>query len=144
LELEPITWTRLCTLQAAAEVIRKVSHLRLGLLVDNLHLHRSGATVAQLEKLSLPPPRLIHLCDAPQEFDPSPEALKHLAREGRLFPGEGQLDLLPVMKLAGNETVVSIEVPNREYRCAFAPLERAQRALSAARSVGEMAGIQHW
>ena len=135
LELEPITWTRISTPRAAAEIIHKVSHSRLGLLADTLHFHRAGFTHEELMALALPVPRLIHLCDAPLEFDPAPEAMKRTARESRLFPGEGQLELTPFLKLAGDQTVVSIEVPNTKYLRTFTPAQRALRALDAAKSV---------
>jgi sugar phosphate isomerase/epimerase len=135
LELEPITWTQIRTLRNAAEVIRKVAHPRLGLLLDTLHFHRAGSTLEELSALGLPAPRLIHLCDAQREFDPAPEAMKRTAREARLFPGEGDLDLAPFFKLVSAETIVSIEVPNIEYRRIHTPADRAHRALTAARTL---------
>lgn len=135
LELEPITWTQISTPLAAAEIIRKVSHSRLGLMVDTLHFHRAGFTHEELAALALPAPRLIHLCDAPLEFDPTPEAMKQTAREARLFPGEGQLELAPFLELAGNQTVVSLEIPNTRYLRTFTPAQRALRAIEAAKSL---------
>lgn len=131
LELEPITWTRVHNLDQAACLIRAVGDPRLGLLVDALHWHRSGSTRAEFDSLGLPAPRLVHLCDALRLFDPSPEALKRTAREQRLLPGEGELDLKSVMELAAPNAVISLEIPNKEYRRLYGPNERAFRALEA-------------
>lgn len=129
LELEPITWTRVHTLGQAARLIRAVGDPRLGLLVDALHWHRSGATRAEFESLRLPKPRLIHLCDALLSFDLSSEALKRTAREQRLLPGEGELDLKPLIQLAAPDAVISLEIPNKEHRRLYSPKERAFLAL---------------
>ena len=133
LELEPITWTRVHILDGAARLIHAVSDTRLGLLVDALHWHRSGSTLGEFRALRLPAPRLVHFCDAVlPTFSPSPEALKREAREQRLFPGQGELDLNSLLELTTHETVVSLEIPNLEYRRLYGPGERAERALKNA------------
>jgi sugar phosphate isomerase/epimerase len=101
----------MATLQDALRVMGKVSHPNAKLLIDVLHLVRSGGTVADVGRLDLPLIGYIHLCDAPAEH-PGQDNLTQESREGRLFPGEGQLELAELMNMLPPTMPVSLEAPH--------------------------------
>jgi sugar phosphate isomerase/epimerase len=92
LEFLPALATR--TLQQATSIVARVDHPNVRVLVDALHLARSGGTPADVA--ALPPGTVpyLQLCDAPAVLaDTSPAGLIHEALHARLLPGEGDLPL---------------------------------------------------
>ena len=51
------------------------------------------------------------ICDAPAERPATMEAMIHAAREERMFPGEGGIDLVSLAKAMPADITISIEVP---------------------------------
>jgi sugar phosphate isomerase/epimerase len=107
-------------------------------IVDALHLARSGGTPADVAALVARTPGrfpVVHLCDAPAvPRSDSPEALAEESREDRLLPGDGELPLLRLLAAtAGSRAFV--EAPVRASSgVAFA--ERARRAAAALANLG--------
>lgn len=132
--LEPISWNPVRTLAQAAAILRAADQPNAGILVDALHFHRMGESLAELA--ALPPGwlRLCHLCDAPAGFDPAPDALRREARTARLLPGEGELPLAALLATLPRDITLSVEVPSQGM-LALPPRVRADRALAAARRV---------
>jgi sugar phosphate isomerase/epimerase len=86
------------TLHDALGVVQEVDRPNGGVLVDNLHLARSGGSPADLAAV---PPELLpylQIADAPATLeDRTPERLRDEALNGRLLPGEGELPLAEVL-----------------------------------------------
>ncbi|MBS0551207.1 MAG: sugar phosphate isomerase/epimerase, partial [Proteobacteria bacterium] len=57
------------------------------------------------------------------------------ARAERLFPGEGGLDLLGLLRAVPRDLPLSIEVPTHALARTVGATERARRALAATRRV---------
>jgi sugar phosphate isomerase/epimerase len=134
-DLEPMPWTATTSLGQAAECIAKVAQPNAGLLVDVLHFHRCGSDLDTLRTIPDHWFNLFQICDALREFDPSHEAMQRLSRSARLLPGEGELDILPLLAQMPAHTTISVEVPNLEDAERFTPSERAVRALQASKRV---------
>lgn len=86
-----------------------------GILVDALHLERSGGTVAAIGKVH--PKRIVlaQLCDAKKRRTaPSMEDLITEARTERLAPGDGDLQLFDFLDALPDEVEIEYEVPRPE------------------------------
>lgn len=113
-ELEYMAWRAVKTFDDALEVVTSAGQTNGGILIDALHLSRTGGTVQDI----LRAPDFIHsvqLCDAIEEQVPdNPEALLQEARSGRLAPGQGSLPLKALLASLNEGTKISLEVPTHE------------------------------
>lgn len=107
---EFITWNALRTLAQARQVQAAVGASNLGILVDTLHLARTGGTAGDL--LATPPQAFayVQLCDAgaavPAGLDVIAEARGH-----RLLPGEGELPLAGYLAALPGGIPITVEAP---------------------------------
>lgn len=110
-DLECMAWRRVASFADALEVVSTANRHNGGLLVDALHLSRSGGCPTDLRTA---PARLIRsaqLCDAVAVRPTTQEALIKEARSGRLPPGQGALPLRELLAELADETALSVEVP---------------------------------
>src|SRR5581483_2847820 len=134
-DLEFMPWTFVPDMPAASRIVAKTRSPAAGILVDALHFDRSGG---RLEDLGNIPPGRLHywqICDAPAERPATTEALMHAAREERMFPGEGGIDLVGLAKAMPPGITISIEVPTATLAKTVDAETRARRALHGARAV---------
>ena len=117
------------TLQDALRVLGKVAHPNARLLIDLLHLDRSGGTPADVAGLDPASIGYIHICDAPAA-QPEPARLTEESRSGRLYPGEGALPVAQIMALLPSDMPVSLEAPHRD-QAGLPAAERLRRAGAA-------------
>jgi len=139
--LEFVTFAGVVDLAGAVEVLETVARPNARLMVDTLHAHRSGVTVDEIARTD---PRLfgfIHLCDGPGPVpsleDPS---MIGVARGGRLYAGEGGIDIAGMVK-AMPEVPVSIELPNEEETKERGRSGHASRCLETAKAYFAANGI---
>jgi sugar phosphate isomerase/epimerase len=109
LEYVPIAGVR--TLADAVEVLTTIKRDNAGLMVDTHHFQRAGDKVEDLDKLPREWFHFAHLCDAPAEIPTEREELVRIMREGRLYLGQGGIDVAGILKHMP-EMVYSIELPN--------------------------------
>jgi sugar phosphate isomerase/epimerase len=111
IDLEIMPWRQIGTLDAAVEAVAAAGMANVGVLVDALHLARSGSRPADL--IGLPPSmiRSVQLCDAPAERPADVAGLIAEARGGRLPPGLGALPLGDLIGVIPQDAVISVEVP---------------------------------
>jgi sugar phosphate isomerase/epimerase len=132
--LEFAVFTGVKSLEQALRVIERAQQPNAGLLVDTLHLARTGVSLEALRAVS---PDLLHymqLCDATAVGPSTPEARLEEALRGRLLPGDGELPLVEVLRALPPGLAISVEAPSKAL--ADAPPEvRAQRALEATQRV---------
>lgn len=119
--LEFMAFRGIRSLDDALRIAARVDHPSLGILVDALHLQRSGGTPAALAKVDRRLPCYVQLCDAPAA---APADLMHEARYGRLYPGEGELPLRQLLEALPPQVAVSVEAPN-SARYGLPPTQRA-------------------
>jgi sugar phosphate isomerase/epimerase len=133
-DLEFPSWTDTPDLQAAAAVVAAVDKPNAGILVDTLHFDRSRSRLEDLRNLPRKWFHFIHLCDAPKEMPDTTEGIIYTAREGRLFPGEGGLDLNAMLDCMP-KVPYSLEIPNAILMKRLGPEEFARRAIKAAKRI---------
>jgi len=134
-DLEFMPWTHAPDLATANRIVAQVDQPNAGVLVDALHFDRSNSSVAEL--VHVPTQRLHYwqLCDAPAERPTTSEAMIHAARDERMFPGEGGIDLVALARAMPADITISLEVPTAELAMTMGHKDRAQRALDAAKGV---------
>jgi sugar phosphate isomerase/epimerase len=129
-EFMPFTQVR--SLDQALRIGEKVAAPNLQLLVDALHVSRSGDDMRTLPRLDSSIVGYIHLCDAPAKLPP-PDGLRDEARLDRLDPGEGELPLDDFLDAMPADVPIGVEVPCRAY-AHLPPVERGRRAGEVART----------
>jgi sugar phosphate isomerase/epimerase len=110
-DLECMAWRVVASLLHAVRVVEAAGRPNGGVLVDALHLSRTGGTPSALREV---PPALIRsaqLCDAGAELPVGMEANILEARSGRLVPGAGHLPLREIIAALPDHVVLSVEVP---------------------------------
>jgi sugar phosphate isomerase/epimerase len=109
--LEFFPWTTVPDLKTAAEMVKAASCANAGILVDTLHFARSDSSISEIR--AIPPQWLpmMHLCDAPAGRPATTEGLLHTARAERLPPGEGCIELAPILKAMPDNSQIALEVP---------------------------------
>lgn len=130
-DLEFIPWLRTKDLADVAALIRAAGPDNGGVMIDTLHFARAGCTLEELDAL---PPQWFHyvqLCDAPLARPPTVEGLIYAAREERLFPGEGELDLAGIMARLPPGIPIALEIPTETLAFTSAPEERLRAAREA-------------
>ena len=132
LALEFVPFSEARTIEVGAELARRIGAPNFGLLVDSLHLSRSGGAPADIAKVD---PKVIvfaQICDAVARIPP-PDALANEARTGRLYPGEGALPLEAFVDALPDGVEIEIETP--KLAAGHLPgVEQARLAGSATRA----------
>lgn len=131
--LEFIPYSQIRSLPQAIALLADVGPANAGVLVDALHLSRSGGSPADIAQYDPALFSYMHLCDAPA-IPPGPDGVRPEAREGRLYPGEGGLWLVDFIKAFPRDTPIAIEAPSAR-RAGLPPAERATLAASGARQL---------
>jgi sugar phosphate isomerase/epimerase len=128
-EFMPYSSTR--TVAEARRLVADTEAHNVGLVLDLLHLFRSGGTAADLGESALGALHLVQLCDA-GHASPAPDGLRAEALGDRLYPGEGELPLDWILALLPDGVPVTLEAPIAED-AARSPRERSARAGAAMR-----------
>jgi sugar phosphate isomerase/epimerase len=117
--LEFMIFSSVKTIADAERILDRAGHPAGAVLVDALHLQRSGGTPADVSAVA--PERLPYaqLCDGPfQPILPDSAVALTEARTGRLFPGDGELPLPELLGAlpAGASLAVEAPVPDLASR----------------------------
>ena len=128
--IEFIAYSPIATLKDACEVSAAIGHPGCGIVIDALHLARSGTRISEIA--SVPPGsiHLAHLCDAPRV---PPADLRAESRAQRLPPGAGELPLFAFMDALPPELPLEVEAPCASL-AQLHPIERARRVAAATRN----------
>ncbi|HLY89458.1 MAG TPA: TIM barrel protein, partial [Acetobacteraceae bacterium] len=137
-DLEFMRWREVGTLAQAETVLRRAGKSNGAILLDALHLHRSGGKPADLAPLSASALRAAQLCDAGANIPQTEAEVIAEAREGRLPPGEGVLPLAELLEALPGDVNLSVEMPfpGLEVRSRLARAFDATRRVLAIRSQG--------
>lgn len=134
--IEFMAFMSVTTLPQAIAVLDTVERPNGHVLIDHLHLARTGGTVADVAAVD--PARLsyVQLCDAP---DAAPDDMAGLVTEAldlRLNVGDGELPVADLLDVLPDHTALSLEIRSAALRTGFPdPLERARHVLQATRSL---------
>jgi len=126
-------WTETGTLTEAARVVRAVDRPNAGILVDMLHMGRSDSSCDELRQLPREWFRFAHVCDAERALPPTMDGIIRTARDERLFPGEGTIDVRGILACLPRDIPYSLEIPRVTLSRAIGPEEVARLALRVAR-----------
>lgn len=133
-DLEFMKFRVVGTLPHALEVVTRAAKANGRLLIDMLHLHRSGGTPEMLREVPAQFIGSVQLCDAPALIPPT-DQLTFEAREARLFPGEGELPLQAYLGALPRGVPMGVEVPTRSTWPNLSALECATRGANGARTL---------
>lgn len=137
-DFECVTFTEYRGLADAVELLTATHCDNAGICVDTLHFDRSGDRPADLDGLPTGWFHYAQICDGPAVYGRSDDALKQVAREGRLYLGEGGIDV-PAILSHLPPMPYSIELPNARRLAELGPEEFARRCLLSARQ--NLAGL---
>ena len=119
---------------AAALRLWSVIGAPVGVLVDALHLHRTGGTAAEVAMMPSGSLAYLQLCDVgPGPAPDGPAALAAEARHHRLMPGDGAIDLATLVASVPQGTAMTVEVQNDDLAAHHDSVDLARRAYAAAR-----------
>lgn len=133
--LEFMRFTEVCDMWAAVKLVREVNSQNLRVLVDPLHLARTGERLDAVAALSERDVAFVQLCDAPETAPTDLTGLVEEARHRRLLPGDGELDLASFLRSIPAGVPVSVEVQSDDLTRRFDPAKRAALSLRCACAV---------
>lgn len=115
--LELIPYCQTGTLDAALHLIAHAAHTNAGILIDALHLIRSGGTPEILRTID---PTLLdycQICQAGSEHPTGTDLLRAEARSNRYYPSspEGRLPLAEILAALPPDLIVGVEAPCAAY-----------------------------
>ena len=133
-DLEFMPWTAVKDAQSAMRVIERAGRpTNAGLLVDALHFGRSTTTLADIAAIPREWLHYAQICDAPAGLNFTTEALIHTARQARLLPGEGSIDVTGLFQTLPQDVPVSVEIVDLARSQAMGDLAWARLALQASK-----------
>lgn len=109
--LEFMRWRSVRTIEEAARFVGAAAKSNGGIVLDTLHLSRSGGSPAAVAKVPVESILYVQLCDAAAVGPASDEEAIAEARGGRLNPGAGVLWLDDLFDQLPEGLAISIEVP---------------------------------
>ena len=132
IDLEFPSFSRLRTLDEALDIVRAADRSNGGILVDTLYLHLSRVDIGEL--LHVPPEWLhfLHVSDCLPGIADTREGMIQLARDARLYPGEGWIDFAGIIERCPPMNY-SIELPNQSRVAELGYEEHARRCLTHAK-----------
>jgi sugar phosphate isomerase/epimerase len=119
-------------LRDALAVVRAAGRENCGIMVDTLYIAYSRVALEELDEIPRRWFHFAHLCDAPAEIPGTGEGMIHIARDARLYVGEGGIDIAAILNRMP-EIPYSIELPNDRRVEEYGYEEHARRCVQAAR-----------
>jgi sugar phosphate isomerase/epimerase len=122
----------ICDLATALEALRQVNNPEFRLLIDTMHVVRSGSTPADIAALDPDLIDYVQICDAPRA--PRFASYHEESMFERMVPGEGELGLRDLVAVLPPDRVYAVEVPLRsEALAGKGPAERLGKCVDAVR-----------
>ena len=130
--IEFMRWRAAATIEDAARLAAATKRESVGILLDALHLSRSGGSPDAVKALPSGLVRYLQLCDAPARQPATNADCIIEARGERMMPGEGALWLRELMAVLPADLPISVETPHKGDQ-ALSHLERARLGMEATR-----------
>ena len=135
-DLEFMPWTAVKDAKSAIRVIERAGRpSNAGLLVDALHFGRSTTALSDIAAIPREWLHYAQMCDAQAGLNFTHDELIHTARQERLLPGEGNIDLSGLFATLPADLPVSVEIVNLERSAPIGDLAWAKLALEASKQV---------
>jgi len=128
IDLEFPSFSRLRTLDEALDIVRAADRPNGGILVDTLYLHLSRVDIGELLHVPQDLLHFLHISDCLPGIADTREGMIQLARDARLYPGEGWIDFAGIIERIP-PVDYSIELPNQSRIAELGHEEHARRCL---------------
>jgi sugar phosphate isomerase/epimerase len=128
IDLEFPTFSRLRNLDEALDIVRAADRPNGGILVDTLYLHLSRVDIGELLHVPSELLHFLHISDCLPGIADTREGMIQLARDARLYPGEGWIDFTGIIERMPTVDY-SIELPNQARVAELGYEEHARRCL---------------
>jgi sugar phosphate isomerase/epimerase len=121
-------------LPTALAALQQIGRPEFRLLIDTMHVVRSGSTPTDVAALNPDLIDYIQICDAPRQ--PPFASYNEESMFERMVPGEGELGLQELVAVLPEDRVYAVEVPLREAaKAGIGPHERLGRCVEATRKL---------
>ena len=131
-DLEFPSFSRLRTLDEALDIVRAADRPNGGILVDTLYLHLSRVDIGELLHVPSDLLHFLQISDALPGIADTHAGMIQLARDARLYPGEGCIDFAGIIERMP-PVDYAIELPNCSRVTELGLEEHARRCLSHAK-----------
>lgn len=131
-DLEFPSFSRLRTLDETLDIVRAADRPNGGILVDTLYLHLSRVDIGELLHVPSDLLHFLHISDCLPGIADTREGMIQLARDARLYPGEGWIDFIGIIERMP-PVDYSIELPNAARVAELGYEEHARRCLQHAK-----------
>ena len=133
--VEPVPSLPVGDVSTALAAIEHVGRPEFRMLIDTMHLVRSGSTAADLAAIDPKHIGYAQLNDT--TLRPRMENYMEEAMFERMVPGEGELPLRDILAALPADVVIELEVPRRELALSgVSPIDRLRPCVEAARRLG--------
>ena len=112
---EFMSFVAVSNLEQALRIARATGEDNVRLLVDALHLSRTGGDLAALSPMDASAVSYVHLCDGPLALPADEASLRNEARTGRFYPGESELPLAAFLAAMPADARLGLEAPCHKY-----------------------------
>lgn len=134
--LEFMPWTDARDLTQALRIVGQAGRSNGCVLIDAFHFNRSGSSLQELAAVDPARMRYAQLCDVAGPRPNDMDEILRQARNERRFPGDGDCDLIGLLRALPANIPLSLEIPTRQLmEQGVSALERAQWALDKTRQV---------
>ena len=130
--VEFMPFTAVNNLARALSIIKRADLPHPALLIDTLHLARSGGSAEEIAGVDPHILPFVHLADGPAEPPETIEGRRHEAGHARQLPGDGRLPLPAYLRALPAGIALALEVPGASEGSVD---ERAAAAANATRSL---------
>ena len=127
MNVEPMPWTEVKNIAQGVRLLEDADRHNAGLLIDPIHFDRAGDVPASIATIPRGRLRYMQICDAPAERPRDTETLIYHARNERLMPGDGALDLPGILRALPDDIPIALEIPMRTLAKTVGAVERAKR-----------------
>ena len=112
--IEFFAYSAVRTIEEAHRIVTASGQENAGILVDALHLYRSGGSAEALRRIPSKEMLLAQICDAPAQ-SPLQARLSYEERHDRLDAGAGGLPLVDFAESLPAHIPIEVEVPCKQY-----------------------------
>jgi sugar phosphate isomerase/epimerase len=127
-DLEFPSFSRLRTLDETLDIVRAANRPNGAILLDTLYLHLSRVDIGELLHVPQELINFLHVSDCLPGIADTSEGMIQLARDARLYPGEGWIDFAGIIERIPPVNY-SIELPNQSRVAELGYEEHARRCL---------------
>lgn len=128
IDLEFPSFSRLRTLDETLDIVQAAAQPNGGILIDTLYLHLSRVDLGELLHVPAEYIHFLHISDCLPGIADTQAGMIQLARDARLYPGEGWIDFEGIIERLP-PVYYSIELPNKARIKELGYEEHARRCL---------------